>query len=182
MGKHISALSHSASANILRAGMAVTAGFTLLMVVLAVLSVTHSDQAFAAVQTHFAEPASFYPTATVASLLLMIGAFSAIGWAIFQQTSVVHKTSREGKFISVQNADRLTIIAVLIALIELARYPIASVALSVETAFKGPTSEVAAGAPVSGLIAAAVFLAIGSAIRTTAQQTNANANIKGGSA
>ncbi len=174
MGNTIYTATYAASGKIIRAGTAVTASATFIALVLAILSATHREDAFAAVQTHFAEPASFYPVVAVASLLLLVSAFSALAWLFLLQVQAVHEAVRAGSFNSPATAQRFTVMAALIVVIELARYPIASVALSVETAFKGPTSEVAAGAPVAGLIAAIALLATGSAIRESIVTTGQN--------
>lgn len=172
-------LSHNTApdlaASVVRAGMIISAAAAIALLVLAVMSVTHSEQAFAMVQTHFAEPASTYPAESVATLILMVALLASLAWLFLRQVQAVHKAAQRGAFLSEPVAHKFTVMAGLMLAIEMARYPIANVALDVETAFKGPTSEVAAGAPVPGLLAAIALFAVGSAIRQAV-------NSEGGSA
>lgn len=113
------------------------------MVLLTVpLSVIFADHVLTIVHNHFSIAESHYPIGSVVSLLLFLFAALVLWWKFFRYLSDIVDTVVEGDPFVDSNANRLQRMAFLLLSIQLIYIPTAAFGLIVETAFKGPTSEV----------------------------------------
>ncbi len=113
-----------------------------LVLLSAPLSVVFADKLLRAVQQHFAIADSHYPVGSVVALLLFVSAVLVLWWMFFRYLTQIVDTVVEGDPFIASNAKRLQHMALLLLTIQLIYIPTAALGLIVETAFKGPTSEV----------------------------------------
>ena len=128
---------------------ALTASLFLLAIPLAIL---FGDNVLQAVHQHFGIAESYYPVGSVVALLLFVSGVLTLWWMFFRYLANIVDTVVAGDPFINTNADRLQRMAFLLLAIQLAYIPIAAFGLIVETAFKGPTSEVSVFWDFTGLL------------------------------
>jgi len=127
---------------IVKTGQYLFALAAVLVLLLAPLSVIFGNKVLQAVHQHFAIAGSHYPVGSVVALLLLVSAVLALWWMFFRYLTDIVDTVIEGDPFIASNANRLQHMALLLLAIQLIYIPTAAFGLIVETAFKGPTSEV----------------------------------------
>lgn len=129
-------------AAIIKTGQHLFALAAALVLLSVPLSVIFGDKVLQAVHQHFSIADSYYPVGSVVALLLSVSAAVALWWMFFRYlTNIVDTVVERDPFIA-SNANRLQHMAFLLLAIQLIYIPTAAFGLIVETAFKGPTSEV----------------------------------------
>lgn len=129
-------------AAIVKTGQYLFALAAALVLLLTPLSVIFGDNVLQAVHQHFAIADSYYPVGSVVALLLFVSAALALWWIFFRYLAHIVDTVVEGNPFIPSNANRLQQMAFLLLAIQVIYIPTAAFGLIVETAFKGPTSEV----------------------------------------
>lgn len=129
-------------AAIVKAGQYLFALAAALVLLLVPLSVVFGDNVLQAVHQHFAFADSYYPVGSVVTLLLFVSAVFALWWIFFRYLTHIVDTVVAGDPFIASNANRLQHMAFLLLAIQLIYIPTAAFGLIVETAFKGPTSDV----------------------------------------
>lgn len=128
---------------IVKTGQHLFALMAALVLLSAPLSVIFADNLLQAVHQHFAIADSHYPVGSVVALLLCVFAALALWWMFFRCLTHIVDTVVEGDPFIASNANRLQHMAFLLLAIQLVYIPTAAFGLIVETAFKGPASDVA---------------------------------------
>lgn len=127
---------------VVKTGQYLFALAAVLVLLLVPLSVIFGDNVLQAVHQHFAVADSHYPVGSVVALLLFVSAVLALWWMFFRYLTHIVGTVVEGDPFVASNASRLQQMAFLLLAIQLIYIPTAAFGLIVETAFKGPTSDV----------------------------------------
>lgn len=130
------------SHNAVRIAKSLFAIATVSLAMLIPLAVFYSNEGLRLVQQHFAEPASYYPTGSISALLVIISFIAALSWRFLFRLEQVAASARMANPFVKENAARLLAMAWLMVAIVIAHFPAATLGLAVETAFKGPSSEV----------------------------------------
>lgn len=116
------------------------------------LSVIFPDEAHGLIRQHFGEAVSTFPVGAVAGLLAMVCLIMMLCWFFLRSLQQILNSAKLGEPYTLKNANRLTVMAWLMLAIQALKYPAASLGLIVETAFKGPMSEVEVSGTLPSLL------------------------------
>ncbi|MEP0392387.1 MAG: hypothetical protein ABJ205_10365 [Erythrobacter sp.] len=140
---------------------AICAFATVLTAVLAATSIPFAQEGFALVKQHFGEPASVYPAHEVATFFLIAACLAALAAAYCWVLARIVRPPKDNR--SVQS---VKILAWLMLAMHIVLFPLGDAALVVETAFKGPTSEVAMAYEIIAFLALLTMFALAQAWAT----------------
>lgn len=141
---------------------------TMIAIICAPLAIVFQNEAFAAVQQHFGEPASAYPASHVAALIVCGAIVLGLVWLFLKTLTAIVRSAERADPITVQNAERLAFMGWIMVAIQLFKYPTAWLGLIVETAFKGPTSTVEVSGTLLGVISVLTLFLLSSIVRSGA--------------
>lgn len=153
------------SAMTLRIARPVTGILAVTAAICAPLAIVFQNEAFAAVQQHFGEPASIYPANYIAALFLCAAIILCLAWMFLRTLTAIITSAKNADPLTTQNADRLARMGWIMLVIQLFKYPTAWLGLIVETAFKGPTSTVAVSGTAIGLTTVLTLFMLSSIFR-----------------